>query len=80
MVKRREKVSRKSRGGKGFCANRARAGKINASTGFETCSEQLIPFGGLLALIKFFDLVAFGKFFTLLTRHPAGSPSWATMG
>ena len=65
MVKRRKKVSSKSRGGKGFCANRARARKINASSGFETetCSEQLSPFGGLLALIKFFDLVGFREIF-----------------
>ena len=59
MVKQHKKGNRKRRAGKGSCANRARARKINASTEFETCSEQLSPFGGLLALIKFFDLVGF---------------------
>ncbi len=63
MVKRRKKISRKNRIRKGFCNNRTKARKINASTPYETCSEQLSPFGGLLALIKFFDLVNFHKIF-----------------
>jgi len=63
MVKRRKKISRKNRIRKGFCNNRSKARKINASTPYETCSEQLSPFGGLLALIKFFDLVNFHKIF-----------------
>jgi hypothetical protein len=33
-----------------------KARKINSSTQYETCTEQLSPFGGLLALIKFLDL------------------------
>jgi len=57
MVKQLEKNNRKRRSGKGFTANSAKAGKINASTIYETCDEQLSPFGGLLAVIKFFDLV-----------------------
>jgi len=63
MVKRRKKNNRKNRIRKGFYKNRAKARKINASTPFETCSERLSPFGGLLALIKFFDLVNFHKIF-----------------
>jgi len=63
MVKRHKKNTRKNRIRKGFCKNRAKARKINASTGYETCTEQLSPFGGLLALIKFFDLVNFHKIF-----------------
>jgi hypothetical protein len=63
MVKRRQNNTSKGRSSKGFCKNRARARKINASTGYETCTEQLSPFGGLLALIKFFDLVNFHKIF-----------------
>jgi hypothetical protein len=74
MVKRRKKVNRKSRGVKGFCANRARARKINASTEFETCSEQLSPFGGLLALIKFFDLVGFREIFHFAYQAPSRQP------
>ena len=63
MVKRQQKNTRKNRIRKGFCKNRTRARKINASTAYETCTEQLSPFGGLLALIKFFDLVNFHKIF-----------------
>jgi hypothetical protein len=63
MVKRRKNTTRKDRIRKGFCKDRARARKINASTVYETCTEQLSPFGGLLSLIKFFDLVNFHKIF-----------------
>ena len=57
MVKRRKNNTKKKRNGKGFQADGAKAIKINASTVYETCTEQLSPFGGLLALIKFLDLV-----------------------
>jgi hypothetical protein len=70
MVKRQKKNTRKNRIRKGFCKNQAKARKINASTQFETCREQLSPFGGLLALIKFFDLVNFHKIF-----HSAYQPT-----
>jgi len=63
MVKKRKKNNWKNHIRKGFCKNRAKARKINASTPFATCTEQLSPFGGLLALIKFFDLVNFHKIF-----------------
>jgi len=57
MVKQRRKNNKKRRNRKGFKANGAEARKIHASTVFETCTEQLSPFGGLLPLIKFFDLI-----------------------
>ena len=74
MVKQRKKGSRQRRGGKGSCAHRARARRINASTEFETCSEQLSPFGGLLALIKFFDLVGFRDIFHFAYHAPSRQP------
>jgi hypothetical protein len=74
MVKQRKKGSRKRRGGKGSCAHRARARRINASTEFETCREQLSPFGGLLALIKFFDLVGFREIFHFAYQPPCRQP------
>ena len=74
MVKQRKKGSRKRRGGKGSCAHRARARRINASTEFETCSEQLSPFGGLLALIKFFGLVGFKEIFHFAYHAPSRQP------
>lgn len=74
MVKQRKHNNRKSRTGKAFSANCARARKINASTRFETCSEQLSPFGGLLALIKFFDLVDFREIFHFAYQAPSRQP------
>lgn len=50
------------------------ANKIGASTRYEYCTEQLSPFGGLLGLVKFMDLVKFKeifeKFYTPPTRTP----------
>ena len=57
MVKRRKNNTKKKRNRKGFNENGTEARKINASTEFETCTERLSPFGGLLPLIKFLDLV-----------------------
>ena len=74
MVKRRKKNNRKNRIRKGFCKNRAKARKINASTPYETCTEQLSPFGGLLALIKFFDLVNFHKIFNFAYQPTSREP------
>jgi Transposase DDE domain group 1 len=74
MVKRHKKNTRKNRTRKGFCKNRAKARKINASTGYETCTEQLSPFGGLLALIKFFDLVNFHKIFDFAYQPTSREP------
>lgn len=74
MVKRRKNISRKNRSGKGFKANRAKAITIRASTRFETCSEQLSPFGGLLALIKFFDLIDFREIFHSAYQAPSRQP------
>ena len=74
MVKRRKKNSRKNHIRKGFCKNRAKARKINASTPYKTCTEQLSPFGGLLALIKFFDLVNFHKIFDFAYQPTSREP------
>ena len=71
MVKRRKKNNRKKRNSKGFNKDRAEARKINASTVYETCTEQLSPFGGLLALIKFFDLVNFKEIFDSAYPEPS---------
>lgn len=74
MVKRRKKNNRKTRNSKGFNRNGAGARKINASTVYETCSEQLSPFGGLLALIKFLDLVRFDKILDSTYQEPVRTP------
>jgi hypothetical protein len=74
MVKRRKQSNRKNRSGKGFCKKRPRPRKINASTAYETCSEQLSPFGGLLPLIKFIYLVGFREIFHFAYRPPSRDP------
>ena len=74
MVKQRKKNNKKKRSSKGFTANSAKARKINASTKYETCDEQLSPFGGLLAVIKFFDLVKFKEIFNYAYQRPSRKP------
>jgi|LGVF01.1.fsa_nt_gb hypothetical protein len=75
MVKQRKKNNkknnRKQQSSKGVTANSAKSGKINASTEHETCDEQLSPFGGLLAVIKFFDRDQPGEFIFKYYEHPA---------
>jgi len=74
MVKSRKSKNRQKRKGKGFKATAARARKINASTPYDTCTEQLSPFGGLLAVIKFLDLVKFEDIFNFAYNAPARKP------
>ena len=63
MVIKQNSNSTKSLNSKGSRAHDSRARKINASTAYETCTEQLSPFGGLLGLIKFLDLLKFEEIF-----------------
>jgi hypothetical protein len=74
MVKRQKKNTRKKSSSKGFKARDAKARKINASTCYETCTEQLSPFGGLLAVIKFLDLMEFHDIFQFAYRAPRRKP------
>lgn len=63
MVKTQKEDITKKAIGKGFEGREQRARKINASTDFETCTEQISAFGGLLGLIKFLDLVKLEEIF-----------------
>jgi hypothetical protein len=74
MVKRQNKRTRKNRSRKAFSTPSAKPRKINASTAFETCSEYLSPFGGLLAVIKFFDVVQFKEIFHRTYIAPSREP------
>jgi hypothetical protein len=74
MVKRRKNNTKKKRNGKGFIENVTQARKINASTVYETCTEQLSPFGGLLALVKFLDLARFKEIFDSTYLTPRRQP------
>ena len=57
MVTSKKSDFSKNRNGKGCRANRAGVKKIGAAMAYDTCREQLSPFGGLLARIKFLNLV-----------------------
>ncbi len=74
MVKKQNQHTRLTRSSKGFVGKPARARKIDASTPYDTCSEQLSPFGGLLALVKFLDLVDFKQIFHFAFQAPLRQP------
>jgi hypothetical protein len=74
MVKKRSKAITKDRGGKGICEEAATPRKITASTLYDTCTERLSPFGGLLGLIKFLDLLRFEEVFDYVYREPGRPP------
>ena len=70
MVRKRKKHNRKKHVSKVFEGTEQRARKINASTVFETCTEQISLFGGLLGLTKFLDLSKFEEVFNHLYIAP----------
>ena len=74
MVKQRKTNTKKKREGKGFSSNGDEPRKINASTKFDTYTERLSPFGGLLALIKFIDLINFKQIFDSTYNEPSRQP------
>ena len=74
MVKKQKDSNTKKAVSKGFHEGESRAAKIDASTVYETCSEQLSPFGGLLGLIKFNDLVGLEEIFKKAYRRPVREP------
>ena len=74
MVKTNKSKNRRNRKNKGIREDAVRPRKINASTQYETCSEQLSPFGGLLAMIKFFDLIGFKEIFHATYCEPNRKP------
>jgi len=78
MVKQQDFSTAETHDCKGFSKGNARASKISASTAYDTCREQLSPFGGLLALIKFLDLLKFDQLFHELYRPPRRRSPWAT--
>ncbi|MFI5305259.1 MAG: IS1380 family transposase [Nitrospiria bacterium] len=54
------------------CASKA--SKIGPSTPYEKCRERLSPFGGLLGLEKFMDLVGFKEIFNGFYCSPSRNP------
>ena len=61
MVKRQKEDNTETRASKAQKEIAAEASTINANTHYETCTERLTPFGGVLALIKFLDLIKLSK-------------------
>ena len=59
---------------KGSGENPPRARKIGPNTRYETCTERLTPFGGVLGLIKFLDLFQFEAIFEELYLAPSRKP------
>ena len=74
MVKKRKQNNTKKQNIKGFKRNRAKATKINASTKYDTCDERITSFGGLLAMIKFLDIVNFKEIFDSTYITPTRKP------
>ncbi|MDR4509449.1 MAG: transposase [Candidatus Brocadiaceae bacterium] len=74
MVKKQDKdtVKRQKKQGEAECP--IKASKIGHSTGYDYCSERLSPFGGLLGLIKFMELIQFKEIFEGFYIPPARTP------
>jgi len=51
-----------------------KASKIGSSTAYDYCRERLSPFGGLLGLVKFLDLVKFKEIFEGFYKSPERMP------
>lgn len=75
MVKRQNKNTAKAVINQGESGCAAKASKIGASTPYEYCSERLSPFGGLLGLVKFFDLIGFKEIFDTFYKPPRREPA-----
>ena len=74
MVKQQIKAITEPIASKGFCERPSSPRKITASTPYGTCRERLSPFGGLLGLIKFLDLLKFEEVFDEVYRGPTREP------
>jgi hypothetical protein len=74
MVNVRFHVTTENGSDKGFLEEACRPSKIRASTPYGTCRERLSPFGGLLGLIKFMDLLRFEEVFDRVYKGPGRDP------
>ena len=53
--------------------------KITAEMPYGECSDRLTAFGGLVALVKFLDLIQFESAFNGITHLPNWSRSWGLL-
>ena len=76
MVTRQSTAKRRGKQGASSVrdAKVARAARITAETPYGECSERLTAFGGLLALVKFLDLIGFEQAFAAHYVHPKREP------
>lgn len=74
MVKQQNKDNSKSGINQGVNGCPVNATKIEPSTTYSYCSERLSPFGGLLGLVKFMDLVRFKEIFEGFYISPSRTP------
>jgi Transposase DDE domain group 1 len=74
MVKMQDQGSAGSHKNQGENAGQPKANKIGPSTAYGYCRERLSPFGGLLGLVKFLDLVSFKEIFEGFYKPPERMP------
>jgi len=74
MVKMQDQGSAGSHKNQGENAGQRKANKIGPSTAYGYCREGLSPFGGLLGLVKFLDLVRFKEIFEGFYKPPERMP------
>jgi hypothetical protein len=78
MVKKRISRKRRRNQGRGSRVERdghkRRVAEIGANTPHGLCSERITPFGGLLALVKFLDLIAYRDVFEGIYVSPDRKP------
>jgi hypothetical protein len=74
MVKRQRTAKRSGRQGTRSETVGPRAVRITAETPYGECSERLTAFGGLLALVKFLDLIGFEAAFAAHYVAPQRTP------
>ena len=75
MVKRQDQGSAERCKNQGQSECQQKANKIGPSTAYDYCRERLSPFGGLLGLIKFLDLVRFEEIFEAFYKAPERMPA-----
>ncbi len=65
---------RKARKKKGKRVKKSRVARIGANTPHGLCTQRLSAFGGLLALVKFLDLIGFEEIFEKVYVSPERKP------
>ena len=82
MVKSNKSKRHRDCKGKGFRTPPAKSKKINASTPYDTCKDQLSPFGGVFsptaAAVDFGQGIDKTKFIGIAINNPCRNESFST--